>query len=434
MYSPRYIIRLIQAFLKKFKAIIFFSIFVGAVFFLLLSLVLPSVLTKSVEKIGISGKYTTDNLPDEILTLISDGLTSVDKKGIVSPNLASSWESLDGGKTWIFTLDTGKTWQDGKAIDTKSVVYEFSDAEVNILNEKTIEFKLQTPFSAFPVVVSKPVFKKGLLGTGEWKVKKISLIGGYVNKLTIQDEIGNKKIFNFYPTESRLKLGFKLGEVSILQNLFNPEPFNEWKTVEIEKNISLNHFVSIFFNTEDEMLSEKAVRQALNYAIDKDIFEEQKALGPISPTSWGYNPQVKPYNQDIDRAKELLSSDQEIKIVLSTSSTLLSQAEKIKENWAEIGVITEIQVVTGVPENYQAFLATVDIPKDPDQYVLWHSTQPTNISRYKNPRIDKLLEDGRIELDLEIRKKIYLDFQRFLVEDSPAIFLYHPSFYTVKRK
>lgn len=434
MYTPRYIIRLIQAFFKKFKSIIFFSVFVGAVFFLLLSLVLPSIFAKSVEKIGISGKYTTDNLPNEIITLVSDGLTSVDENGIVSPNLASSWESSDGGKTWIFTLDTEKTWQDGKNIDSESVKYEFSDAEVNILDEKTIEFKLQTPFSAFPVIVSKPVFKKGLLGTGEWKVKKISLIGGYVNKLTLLDKQGNKKIFNFYPTESRLKLGFKLGEVDILQNLFNPEPFSEWKTTNVNKNVALNHFVAIFFNTEDEMLAEKTVRQALNYAIAKDDFESERALSPISPTSWGYNPQVKQYTKDKDRAKELLNSDQEINIVLSTSSILLSEAEKIKKEWEDVGITTEIQVVTGVPQNYQALLATVDIPKDPDQYVLWHSTQSTNISKYKNPRIDKLLEDGRIELDQETRKKIYLDFQRFLVEDSPAIFLYHPSFYDVRRK
>ena len=114
---------------------------------------------------------------------------------------------------------------------------------------------------------------------------------------------------------------------------------------------------------------------------------------------------------------------------------LLKTAEKIAEEWRNIGMTVEIEVVTSVPQDYEAFLATVDIPKDPDQYSLWHSTQTgTNISRFKNPRIDKLLEDGRTELDQEARKKIYLDFQRFIVEDVPAIFLYHPTFYTVTRK
>lgn len=406
----------------------------GAVFFLIMTLLVPNLVNKTTQKVGVVGKYTTETLPNSILSLISQGLTSVDKAGVVTPSLATSWQSPDGGMTWIFTIDENAYWQDEKKVESDDLNYEFSDAEVNIIDKDSIEFKLQTPFSAFPVVLSKPVFKKGLLGTGEWKVKHISLIGGNVNKLTLQDKTGNKKVFIFYPTEERLKLGFKLGEIDYMQNIFEEAPFDKWKTVSVEKILSKDHLVEIFFNTEDPMLNEKTVRQALNYAIKKDQFESQRAISPISDTSWAYNPQVKPYEKDGIKAKELLNNATDLKIILSTSVSLLPIAEKIKSDWEEIGVETEIQVVTGVPQNYQAFLATVDVPKDPDQYVLWHSTQQTNISRYKNPRIDKLLEDGRTELDVETRKKTYLDFQRFLVEDSPAIFLYHPTFYTVTRK
>jgi len=117
------------------------------------------------------------------------------------------------------------------------------------------------------------------------------------------------------------------------------------------------------------------------------------------------------------------------------TETQNQSAEKIKKDWEEAGAKVQIEITPNVPLNFQAFLATVDIPKDPDQYSLWHSTQTgTNISKYNNPRIDKLLEDGRTELDQETRKKIYIDFQRFLIEDSPAIFLYHPTFYTISRK
>jgi peptide/nickel transport system substrate-binding protein len=122
-------------------------------------------------------------------------------------------------------------------------------------------------------------------------------------------------------------------------------------------------------------------------------------------------------------------------IKLSTTPHLLSKAEKISDYWKELSIETSVSVTSTVPTEYQAFLAIVDIPKDPDQYALWHSTQvETNISKYENPRIDKLLEDGRLELDLEERRKIYLDFQRFLIEDSPATFLFHPVYYSVSRK
>nr|MBP9759340.1 hypothetical protein [Candidatus Dojkabacteria bacterium] len=289
---------------------------------------------------------------------------------------------------------------------------------------------LDNQFSAFPVILTKPIFKKGLLGPGEWEVKKAELAGGYVQNITLINKEKNRIIYKFYPTEERLILGFKLGEVDIIKSLQDITEFEKWKIVEVENEVGYYSFVGVFLNTENEKLSEKAVRQALTYAIDKSAYG-QRALGPISPFSWSYNPQVKQYSKDLEKVDEA----KELSIKLSTLPNLLKTAEKIAEEWRNIGMTVEIEVVTSVPQDYEAFLATVDIPKDPDQYSLWHSTQTgTNISRFKNPRIDKLLEDGRTELDQEARKKIYLDFQRFIVEDVPAIFLYHPTFYTVTRK
>lgn len=430
MLSLRYIIRLIQAFLKRFKVIIFISIFVGILCFLVLNFLLPNFSSEN-RKIGVVGRYTTDNIPDEITSKLSRGLTKVDISGNVNPAIAKSWESSDDGKTWTFYIDENAKWQDGKKIISNDINYEFSDARIERIDDTTIKFILDSNFAAFPIIVSKPLFKKGLIGTNEWKIKNISMVGGYLQKLTITNNKNDKITYKFFPSEERLRLAFKLGEIDIIEKIQDPSPFETWKVVNIEKEVGYNNFVAIFFNTEDEKLSDKSVRQNLAYLIDKSSFIDERALGPISPNSWSYNPQVKQYSKDLEKAKDI----KDTKIILSTLPNLLKTAERIKKNWEEAGVICEIQIVTNVPENYQAFLATVDIPKDPDQYSLWHSTQTaTNISRLKNPRIDKLLEDGRRELDKEIRKKIYLDFQRFLVEEVPAVFLYHPTFYTISRK
>ena len=67
----------------------------------------------------------------------------------------------DDGKTWIFSIDENLIWSDGKKITTKDIDYAFSDATVDIVDDKTIKFNLSDPFSAFPVILSKPVFKKG---------------------------------------------------------------------------------------------------------------------------------------------------------------------------------------------------------------------------------------------------------------------------------
>ena len=53
--------------------------------------------------------------------------------------------------------------------------------------------------------------------------------------------------------------------------------------------------------------------------------------------------------------------------------------------------------------------------------------------RLEEHKIDKLLESGRKESDQEKREKIYFDFQRYLVEDAPAVFLFHPTTYTISR-
>ena len=66
--------------------------------------------------------------------------------------------------------------------------------------------------------------------------------------------------------------------------------------------------------------------------------------------------------------------------------------------------------------------------------MLWHSTRQENITNLKNPKIDKLLEDGRRMADLEDRKEKYFEFQKVLSEESPVVFLSHPTIYSIRRK
>jgi peptide/nickel transport system substrate-binding protein len=79
----------------------------------------------------------------------------------------------------------------------------------------------------------------------------------------------------------------------------------------------------------------------------------------------------------------------------------------------------------------------VEVTVDPDQYNLWHSLQKEypnlNLSGYEFSRVDILLEDGRREIDKEQRKEEYALFQKYLMDDMPAIFLYRPSYIYVVR-
>lgn len=438
MKTLRYFFRLVFAFVLRFRWVLLMGVGIGVLMFFASLLVSNRIFGRSTEKIGVTGRFHTDDLPNVVLSDIGNGLTKVNESGIPEPDLALSWETPDEGKTWIFTLAENIYWHDHTPLTSQSVVYEFSDLEIETPDDRTIIFKLEDPFAPFPGVVSKPTFRQGLIGTGQWKVDKVTVVGSYVSELILTDEKMNKRIYKFYPTEAGTKLAYKKGEVSKIIEIFDPKPLDTWDTVNVTENDNLDKMVSLFFNTQDSLLSDKSARQALIYAIDKTAFSRERAISPISSSSWAYNSQVKRYDYDPDRAKELLDSipeqlkNQPIKIV--STPLLLEEAEVISDYWRGVGIESIVQVSSIIPAEFQVYLTVFDTPEDPDQYSVWHSTQEaSNISKYSNERIDKLLEDGRTELNLEERKGIYLDFQRFLVEDSPAAFLYHPKTFTLTR-
>ena len=74
----------------------------------------------------------------------------------------------------------------------------------------------------------------------------------------------------------------------------------------------------------------------------------------------------------------------------------------------------------------------IETTVDPDQYNLWHSLKSSypdlNLSGYSYERVDILLEDARRTNKIEDRKDKYSLFQKYLTQDAPAIFLYHPNY------
>ena len=120
-------------------------------------------------------------------------------------------------------------------------------------------------------------------------------------------------------------------------------------------------------------------------------------------------------------AKEKLASE----ITLTTTPNLEEAGNKVINSWKSLGLNVKLRVESGIPQNFQALLITQSIPQDPDQYYLWHATQiKTNLSGYDSKRVDKALEDGRKIITEEERKEKYFDFQKILLEDAPAVFLY----------
>ena len=243
----------------------------------------------------------------------------------------------------------------------------------------------------------------------------------------------------FYPNQQAAQTAFKLGIVNSIESISETGDLKTWPNVNITESVQKDRFVAVLFNTQSPVFSGssgKNLRMALAYSIEKTRWVN-RAIGPIPPESWAFNPDTKTFDQDIERAKTLLEKVEKIpeSLTLIALPSYLETAEEIKTDWENIGIKTNIQIQQEIPSEFDVLLIAQIIPLDPDQYSLWHSTQDQiNLTRLKNPRIDKLLEDGRKSLDLDERRKIYFDFQKYLVEEVPAVFLYYPMTYTIDRK
>ena len=403
---------------------------------------------KPKERVAVIGRPTLSELPLFIQNQVSQGLTAITPSGEATPSLAQKYSVEKEGKQYRLTLRTDVQWHDGKPFTAADVNYNFSDVQTRDVSDSEVVFELKEPFAPFPTVVSQPLFRSKksklfpkkitLLGVGPMKVKKISRNGPIITELVLKSKDLILK-YRFYNTQEAAIIAFKLGEVDQILELSSPGELANWPNTIVEEVVHKDRYVALFFNTQDANISDKSLRQALTYAVPDKSQDGVRALSPIHPDSWAYNPQVKPYEYNLDTAKRLLQTSQEEgqpvtkTLELTTTLPYLTLAEDIKKEWVKLGIQTTIKVATFLPENFQVLLIAQEIPPDPDQYSLWHSTQSTNLTRYNSPKVDKLLEDGRQTIDKKERTQIYQDFQRFLVEDTPAAFLFHYRSYTIKR-
>jgi len=398
---------------------------------------------KPTQKIGIVGQYSINNLPQSVSQSISRGLFKINQQGQVVPDVAKSWEVLEDETLYRIYLNPDVIWSDNEILTSKDIIIEIPNVTISYPDDYIIEFKLKEPYSPFLVTLSRPLFKNKTIGIGEYIVKKTKTKGPYLKSLELA---GGKQnlTYRFYPSHQAAWLGFQLGEVDKLDNIIINPLSEQWqKKVNLEQQTNFNQYLAIVFNLSHPQLGNKPLRQALAYAIkEKAPNQESRALSSISPNSWAYNPKVKPYNFNSNQAKELFDTATEeasisgkLELSLGTSQSLLDLAESIAKSWEEVlPVKIDVKIINSIEPDFEAILIAQEIPLDPDQHALWHSTQDTNISHYSDLKIDKLLEDGRTISDPKKRKEIYQDFQRFLVEDSPVIFLSHPTTYTISRK
>jgi ABC-type transport system substrate-binding protein len=194
-------------------------------------------------------------------------------------------------------------------------------------------------------------------------------------------------------------------------------------------------------NTSSPPLDDVRVRQALAYALDRnvDLKVAFNGVGQLATSFWGPDsqwncPDVGYPEYDPEKARALLKDyGKPVKVVLQSqpTPTLTIPAQLYQSFWQKVGIETEIKNIQGGPSyispvlrgDYQlAFWEVADVP-DPDfqVYQAFFSTSGGNITRISDPKLDEAIEAGRRSLDTNVRKKAYCDVAKEMAQQMPIL-------------
>jgi peptide/nickel transport system substrate-binding protein/oligopeptide transport system substrate-binding protein len=208
----------------------------------------------------------------------------------------------------------------------------------------------------------------------------------------------------------------------------------------------------IGFNTQVKPFDDRRVRQAFNYAVNKEAIVREitqmgslPATGALPPGMPGHDPDLQGYSYHPDKAKRLLAEagypdGVGFPVVQlwsnHTAESTKAELAAYQRYLAELGVQVEIRFAPDWPA-YKAMLEQgklsmfrlmwyADIP-DPDSmlFPLLHSTSPTNRTFYRHPLVDQLLEQARGKLPYAQRIALYREVERLVMDDAPWIPQYY---------
>ncbi|HSD98529.1 MAG TPA: ABC transporter substrate-binding protein [Patescibacteria group bacterium] len=445
----RLIFWILRAYLRRWGRILLACFLFGLAIFFVLKSSFPYIIAAftgvSKETVGIAGVYTLQTLPPSVTQDISRGLTRIDSAGIPQPDVASSWQIQNNGKTYVFHLKKNITFVDGSPLTSSDVQFSFSHVSIKRPDAYTLVYTLQDSYSPFLTTVARPILKSGYIGIGPYRIKKVQSNGQFLQSLTLTSNNATPalKIYVFYPTQDSLKVAYSLGEITTALNLstitFEKTTFAQFPHTHIVKSTDYTQLVALFYNTQDKNLSDKRLRDGLSYALPNTFSEGERAATSLPPFSFAYNNGLD-RSLDTEHANLLLQASLGTdahaypKLTITTFPKFENLAKQIQASWKKVGITTNITLTDTIPQVFQIYLGDFNVPQDPDQYTLWHSFQENNITNFKSTRIDNLLENGRKTTDTTERVKIYQDFQKYLQDEQPASFLYFPYNYTVTRK
>jgi len=421
---------------------------------------------------------------------IYDSLVQVGPDLKIAPDLADSWDTSDP-KAIVFKLHPGVKFQDGTDFNATAVKFNIdrilasdtsprkseisSVASVDVVDPLTVKVNLKAPFAP---LLATLVDRAGMMvspaavqkygddlttapigaGTGpfrfvEWKQDdhvtlernpdywKTAANGDklpYIDKLTYRIIVDENARLN----------NLKTGDVDIAQR----PPSKDNAAIKKDSSFVYKETPSLDFNgielnSSSEPFNNKALRQAVAFAIDRDQILQTVGFGvgvvsngPISPPMAAFDPSYKPYTRDIVKAKAKLTEGGKPSgftfnlIITGGSPATQQQGELLKDELKDAGITVNL-----VPEEFtklvddtakhtfQAALLGWSGRIDPDgnTYNHFHTGGGNNDGQYSSAQVDSLLDQGRATYDTDKRTALYKQVNQVIVDDAPWIFINH---------
>ncbi|MGH7389206.1 MAG: ABC transporter substrate-binding protein [Candidatus Rokuibacteriota bacterium] len=438
---------------------------------------------------------------------IFDGLVQFDRTLSIAPALAQFWKASRDGLTWTFTLRKGVKFHHGREVTADDVVYSFTRildprvrsgaadvfsgirgaadfragkvrhvAGITALDRYTVQVALDeapVPFVSLLAVGHAKIVPREVVerdsdgfgvrpvGTGPFKFERWERGREIVLAANADYFDGAPRlarvVYRVFPGD-RWEVMHEEFRRGALED--SPIPTQNYRAIIGRSDqiyvkrpmISLRFYG---FNTRTKPLDDRRVRQAIVHAVDRNEVIHDVLLGRFTlargilpPGTLGFNPSVRSYPYDLDRARALLAQagypgGRGLPPLVIWSSVrleqLLREHERMKVSLEAAGIPVEFRYLTDWPA-YSKMLADGKLPcflyawyadvPDPDNFLskLFHSRSPRNFFGYANPIVDDMLVAARNEHDMSRRVDLYRRAEQLILDDAPILPIMHHTY------
>jgi peptide/nickel transport system substrate-binding protein len=449
----------------------------------------PSTLVMIIESspANLDPRVGTDAQSERIDMLLFDSLVRRDEHFNMKPSLAERWEIPDP-LTYIFHLRSGVRFTDGRPLTSRDVKWTLDSmitgkirtpraAAYSLLDyieapdDSTVVIHLKEPDASLLWNLSDGAigivpygsgegFNQHPIGSGPFKFVSLSqdkdvVIARNDNYWGERPRVSRVR-FLIVPDTTTRALELRKGSADVAINALTADmvvALQRDPNLVIEKS-SGTPYQYLAMNLRDPILKDVRVRHALAYAINRQAIIHylmrdlaRPASSVLPPESWAYDPNVRTYDHDPQRARKLLDEAGyperngvrfHLTIKTSTEESTRLLAAVLQQQLAEVGIALDIRsfefatfyadVQKGAFQLYS--LSWIGGNEDPDIFkTVFDSASfpPKSFNRgyYSNPKVDALIDEGRRTIDQQKRKEIYAQLQQIVAEDLPYINLWY---------